>query len=1723
MTNIRETRRASSACKNRVRRGAANRLAARGRLRSASRVRLSSPRALSLFLVGVLVVMPLMPSRLLVPAMAQTVVCSTATMSDRIFQKCQLGVRSVEQELEDEAIDDVLTTHQLPRTERDTLLKYGRNEIRARIYAHLIELINKQSPTADEQTVLDNLAAAIKKERVNATIYALNSYQSWKSFPCSFIPPAPMTYDPGPACANHLANFFAGPIAPTVEEFQEMGAIRADAELSSSLATVEAGYVSGETARDISVYTEQAATAVGTVIGSKLSRTVLPKAVFDSIFPFAETEVFQPSLAATKVVKSSTTTFVRKVAANGGEEVAKEAAPKLLQRIGGQASDAIFAEASSFSGPIGIIIEAISTAVTRAVDVVNEDQLPDKLAAAKTDAQNAVIDLRQIVNDEQGSKELYGIFVATTLHEYIDDSPLPPPSAGDRQFTVRSASGGTTADAPAIQFLDWTGECHTARLSGRWFVEKDAQGNEKMTLTIKYLDWYGGTWMASRIGSQFLLTNQGAPDSSTMSDEIPYQGCNHEQLAARIKFQDMTLKVSPTLRISCPNIIITGGGEAHVLGTVAGSGDAPSDLVVTVNDQASATVGGVTVSNLYVDDQYQIQSLVQDTGVAPPASADFTLKVTNSLNQSVSAPFTVFVTAVPDANSESALVAAIPKDAQVGTSYSAMLHFTGTLNSCGVTSTFAVTNGALPPGLSLDSDPRLVVPNAVIEGTPTVGGDFYFTVSEIFSDGEVQSRDYAIFVRADFADLPDGMVSWWRGENDAKDFTSLHNGVTSGGGAGFGIGLAANGFKFSGANGYVALPGVGDTLEATNDFTYELWFQTKSKGVILGMQNGGGVPYGAQPQGTRSPIYVGSDGRLRARFFGFDGDNFAVSANRVDDGAYHHVALAYSHTPRVEEVYLDGVKIQDISAISLAVDPNAVFQLGTGYVSDSTLGMFGWFNLKGVIDEPTMYNRALTAAEIKSIYTAGGVGKISVKVISAPPAVRDGNDGAILLTVNGGMTPRQYSKDGGKTFQYTNSFHNLSPGAYPVVIKDADGRTVSRSVTVPNALPKLIVTTTHTNGPCSYSGGKITINASGTTGAAIYSITGGPLNVQDSNVFDGLGGGTYTPWVRDPTGVEATGDPVTLVDPPALGVSPGSVPDLAAGQPYAQTFTSYGGTGTRNMTAQIVPPWATAKTNSDGSITVSGTPPQAGNFQLFFKVGDASSCVGDIVIPFKVVDSCPAMTLGPVALPLGKVGQEYPAFAVTPANAPSPFGFTVTGLPQGMTATATGTEVSIGGTPTQSGVFNVQVTATSASSCIRTINYTLTVNLESEPTRPILISEVRTSGPAGPDDEFIELYNNTDAPIDLVGYSIVKKSFAGSCAFDPTFVANFQQPGNVIPARGHFLITGSAYSLGAYAPSNASLFTSLGNDDNIAVFFQAVTQSQFVPNRRMDAVGFGDNTGNVCDLLREGNTLPPFAGSNSQYSYVRKMTNGVPQDTGDNASDFVLVSTDGGSFDGVQSQLGAPGPEDLDAPLNRGSKIKVSLLDRTASSTAPPNRERDATANVCNGGGAPSNCTVGTLTLRRTFTNNTGSTVKRLRFRVVDLTTLNSPGYGAGGGQADVRLLNSSAITVGGKYIAQMTLEEPPAQGLGGGLNSAIVATLPGTSLNQGLAPGDSINVQFTLGVQQPGSFRFFVIVEALLNTDSASPGIVSPLKHGADKPSATNPATAKLPNGLGSDVVKMN
>jgi hypothetical protein len=342
---------------------------------------------------------------------------------------------------------------------------------------------------------------------------------------------------------------------------------------------------------------------------------------------------------------------------------------------------------------------------------------------------------------------------------------------------------------------------------------------------------------------------------------------------------------------------------------------------------------------------------------------------------------------------------------------------------------------------------------------------------------------------------------------------------------------------------------------------------------------------------------------------------------------------------------------------------------------------------------------------------------------------------------------------------------------------------------------------------------------------------------------------------------------------------------------------------------------------------------------------------------------------------------------------------------------------------------------------------------------PVIISEFRFGGPGGSSDEFIELYNTTNAPYNISGYQLIFSD--NTPMFDIT--------SGTIPARGHFLIANSdGYSLGGVATADMT-YSGVDRVPSAGVALQTTGANPAL----LDSVGF-TNTVPPAGFV-EGTGLSPTA-SSAQYSYPRKIgTTGFPQDTDNNANDFWLVATDTTAVGDATAVLGAPGPENTSSPTNKTAQLKSSLLNPNVSSTSSPNQVRDTTPG---GTGTPTE--VGTLTLRRYFTNTTGAPVSTLRLRISNITTTNSPG--AGPAQADVRMLTSTGETLVVNSVSVdvrgLTLEAPAVTPPGGGYNVTLLVDL--SALPGGvLANGDSVAVNILLGVAKGGTYRLAYTVEA--------------------------------------------
>jgi hypothetical protein len=429
------------------------------------------------------------------------------------------------------------------------------------------------------------------------------------------------------------------------------------------------------------------------------------------------------------------------------------------------------------------------------------------------------------------------------------------------------------------------------------------------------------------------------------------------------------------------------------------------------------------------------------------------------------------------------------------------------------------------------------------------------------------------------------------------------------------------------------------------------------------------------------------------------------------------------------------------------------------------------------------------------------------------------------------------------------------------------------------------------------------------------------------------------------------------------------------------------------------------------------------------------------------------------------------------------------------------------------------------------------------PVRPLIISEFRLNGTNGANDEFIEIYNNSNSA-HTVNSSDGSASGYAVAASDGAVRVLIPQ-GTVIPARGHFLGCNSVgYSLTSYpSGNNGAMATTAtcdatytanipnGEDPDNAgpnpplprrgiALFSTANSANFNTGTVLDAVGPTEETN---ALYKEGTGVRNLSHFATAHSYLRRLPGGCigtdpdtvdanctnstalrntfeptsvhPQDTNNNRDDFIFVDTNGTpqSPEGTQQRLGAPGPENSTSPIVRQANFKIDLVFPSKCPTCPPNQQRDFTQDTAN------ESFFGTLEIRRKITNQTGASITRLRFRIVDITVFPSEDFvrpmgttcGDAGTDcaADIRPRSSLSVTVtrpaeegGGTVTIQgTTLEEAAAaegQPNSGGFNSSLSA---GTvTLSTPLANNASIDLRFLLGVQQKGTYRFTFVIEAL-------------------------------------------
>lgn len=201
---------------------------------------------------------------------------------------------------------------------------------------------------------------------------------------------------------------------------------------------------------------------------------------------------------------------------------------------------------------------------------------------------------------------------------------------------------------------------------------------------------------------------------------------------------------------------------------------------------------------------------------------------------------------------------------------------------------------------------------------------------------------------------PAGIISWWTGDDTPADRMALHN-MTVNGGVTYAAGKVGKAFSFA-SGAFLETPHAAD-LVLDEKYTIEAWVNIATFGGRVVDHITAGIADGylldTYPSNVRAyagvPVVIG-------------GTSLAAMAN-----TWIHIAAVFDGAGGTLTVYLNGAMDGQVAATSPSVSNTHTLRIG----ADSS----GNNPINGLADEVTIYDRALSGAEIKAIYDAGSAGK----------------------------------------------------------------------------------------------------------------------------------------------------------------------------------------------------------------------------------------------------------------------------------------------------------------------------------------------------------------------------------------------------------------------------------------------------------------------------------------------------------------------------------------------------------------------------------------------------------------------------------------------------------------------------------------------------------------------------------------------------------------------------
>jgi hypothetical protein len=174
----------------------------------------------------------------------------------------------------------------------------------------------------------------------------------------------------------------------------------------------------------------------------------------------------------------------------------------------------------------------------------------------------------------------------------------------------------------------------------------------------------------------------------------------------------------------------------------------------------------------------------------------------------------------------------------------------------------------------------------------------------------------------------------------------------------------------------------------------------------------------------------------------------------------------------------------------------------------------------------------------------------------------------------------------------------------------------------------------------------------------------------------------------------------------SLAISTSSLPNGTVGTAYTASVSATGGAPPYTWTITGLPTGLTAS-----GANISGTPTQSGTFTITVKVTDSASTPVSVQVTLSLtIATPPPLAISTSSLASGTAGTAYTA-TITATGGVTPYSWTITGLPSGITPTSGTPSATIFGTTDSVGAFTVTAKVTDSESTPTTVSATLSLTI----------------------------------------------------------------------------------------------------------------------------------------------------------------------------------------------------------------------------------------------------------------------------------------------------------------------------------------------------------------------------------------------------------------------------